>query len=384
MSEISKMTAQEANTQLPVNVYFDENVLALEKELIFKNSSIYLGNEKMIPEQGDWHTLAHEASGRAIVNTDKGIQLISNVCRHRQAIMLGGQYGDVTGQPLKGNLESTGGNIVCPLHRWTYNDTGKLIGAPHFEKQPDCHNLQTFTFKDCHGLLFEGPRNPAQDMQALFERPEFDFSQYVLGGIKLHECNYNWKTFIEVYLEDYHVDVFHPGLGNFVTCSDLSWEFSDWYSSQKVGVQRALANPGSPVYKKWHEELMRYNAGQEPDFGAIWVTYFPTHMIEIYPNVLVLSTLYPVSAQKTINQVEFYYPEEIAMFEPDFMKAQQAAYMETCDEDDEIAERMDAGRLALYKRGTSEVGPYQQPMEAGMEHFHQWYRRMMANSSIKL
>ena len=46
-------------------------------------------------------------------------------------------------------------------------------------------------------------------------------------------------------------------------------------------------------------------------------------------------------------------------------------------EDDEIAERMDAGRLALLKRGTSEVGPYQSPMEDGMQHFHEWYRRVM-------
>jgi choline monooxygenase len=52
--------------------------------------------------------------------------------------------------------------------------------------------------------------------------------------------------------------------------------------------------------------------------------------------------------------------------------------METCIEDDEIAERMDAGRLALMKRGTSEVGPYQSPMEDGMQHFHEWYRRAMA------
>ncbi|AIL32527.1 aromatic ring-hydroxylating oxygenase subunit alpha [Basilea psittacipulmonis] len=377
MSENIKMNS--SGPQLPVNVYFDDDILAHEKEIIFKNSSIYLGNEKMVPEHGDWHTLAHESAGRALVNTEKGIQLISNVCRHRQAIMLGGQYGDVTGQPLKGNLESTGGNIVCPLHRWTYSEEGSLIAAPHFEKKPDCHNLQTFAVKNCHGLLFEGPRDPAKDMQALFSKPEFDFSNYRLGGVKLHECNYNWKTFIEVYLEDYHVDVFHPGLGHFVTCSDLKWDFSDWYSSQQVGVQHALANPGSPVYKRWHEVLMNYQGGQDPDFGAIWVTYFPTHMIELYPNVLVLSTLYPITPQKTLNQVEFYYPEEIALFEPEFMEAQQAAYMETCDEDDEIAERMDEGRRALYNRGTSEVGPYQQPMEAGMEHFHQWYRKLMGD-----
>jgi hypothetical protein len=48
--------------------------------------------------------------------------------------------------------------------------------------------------------------------------------------------------------------------------------------------------------------------------------------------------------------------------------------METCVEDDEIAERMDAGRRALMMRGDNEAGPYQSPMEDGMQHFHEWYR----------
>ena len=45
--------------------------------------------------------------------------------------------------------------------------------------------------------------------------------------------------------------------------------------------------------------------------------------------------------------------------------------------DDEIAERMDAGRRALMLRGDDESGPYQSPMEDGMQHFHEWYRREM-------
>jgi choline monooxygenase len=97
-------------------------------------------------------------------------------------------------------------------------------------------------------------------------------------------------------------------------------------------------------------------------------------MVEWYPHVLTVSTLHPISVNKTLNMVEFYYPEEIVAFEREFVEAQQAAYMETCIEDDEIAERMDAGRKALMQRGDNEVGPYQSPMEDGMQHFHEWYR----------
>jgi choline monooxygenase len=35
------------------------------------------------------------------------------------------------------------------------------------------------------------------------------------------------------------------------------------------------------------------------------------------------------------------------------------------------------GRLALLERGDDEFGPYQSPMEDGMQHFHEWYRREM-------
>ena len=52
--------------------------------------------------------------------------------------------------------------------------------------------------------------------------------------------------------------------------------------------------------------------------------------------------------------------------------------METAREDDEIAERMDAGRKrAVRRRAAAKSGPYQSPMEDGMQHFHEFYRREM-------
>jgi phenylpropionate dioxygenase-like ring-hydroxylating dioxygenase large terminal subunit len=42
---------------------------------------------------------------------------------------------------------------------------------------------------------------------------ELDFTGYKLDQVEMHECNYNWKTFIEVYLEDYHVVPFPPRAG---------------------------------------------------------------------------------------------------------------------------------------------------------------------------
>jgi choline monooxygenase len=367
---ISLEALERSRSQLSVSSYFDEDLFRREQALIFQHAPRYLGHALALPEVGDYLALTQEAEGRALVRTSAGIELISNVCRHRQALMLKG----------RGNTQL---HIVCPLHRWTYNLHGELAGAPHFDIDP-CLNLRNYPLQDWKGLQFElpsenrpGARSVNTDLAKLGAASDLDFGGYVFDRAQLHRCDYNWKTFIEVYLEDYHVGPFHPGLGGFVSCEDLKWEFGHHHSVQTVGVHRALTHAGSPTYARWQNAVLNFRNGQPPPQGAIWLTYYPTVMVEWYPHVLVVSTLFPQGPQKTLNLVEFFYPEEIAAFEREFVDAQQAAYMETCAEDDEIALRMDAGRRALMLRGDDDAGPYQSPMEDGMQHFHEWYRREM-------
>jgi choline monooxygenase len=371
MSDLS-LQLQQASSQLPVSSYFDEALFQRERESLFDSGPRYVGHALSVPEMGSYFALPQEREGRALVRTPKGVELVSNVCRHRQSVIL-------RGRGRLGEQASAGGNIVCPLHRWTYSGgqgapAGTLIGAPHFAEDP-CLSLRNWKLREWNGLLFEdNGRNVEAELAGMGPRSQLDFTGMVLDHVELHECNYNWKTFIEVYLEDYHVGPFHPGLGQFVTCEDLRWEFKPNYSVQTVGVANRLGRAGSPVYERWHKALLNYRGGQPPAHGAIWLTYYPHIMVEWYPHVLTVSTVHPVGPQKTLNTVEFYYPEEIAAFEREFVEAQKAAYMETCAEDDEIAERMDAGRSALLARGDDEFGPYQSPMEDGMQHFHEFLR----------
>mgnify|MGYP001081239443 CR=1 FL=1 len=361
---VSLDALQRSRLQLPVSSYFDEALFRREQELIFQHGPRYLGHELAVPEVGDYLALAQEGEGRALVRTAQGVELVSNVCRHRQAVMLKG----------RGHTRQ---NIVCPLHRWTYDLHGKLVGAPHFAEDP-CLNLRSYPVQNWHGLLFEqNGRDVVADLSGLGPAAELDFSGYVFDRAVQHECDYNWKTFIEVYLEDYHVVPFHPGLGKFVTCEDLKWEFAPWASLQTVGINATLAKAGTKTYERWHKAVLEYYRGEQPPHGAIWLTYYPNIMVEWYPHVLAISTLYPRAVDRTLNVVEFYYPEDIALFEREFVEAEQAAYRETAIEDDEIGERMDAGRRALVASGRSEIGPYQSPMEDGMQHFHEFYRREM-------
>ena len=362
LASIAKLARSSA--QLPVSVYFDEKLLQQEIQQLYMQGPRYAGHQLMVPELGDFATLPWENEGRMLVRNPQGIALLSNVCRHRQAKMLNG----------RGNAA----NIVCPLHRWTYDLNGTLLGAPHFAETP-CLSLSQTPLQNWNGLLFEqNGFDVAGTLHGLEVGPALEFEGYLLDHVEVHECEYNWKTFIEVYLEDYHVEPFHPGLGGFVSCDDLRWQFGEQFSVQTVGVNKGLAKAGSTKYRKWQEQVLRFRNGVAPDYGAIWLTLYPNVMVEWYPHVLVVSTLWPRGPQKTTNVVEFYYPEEIVLFEREFIEAERAAYMETCLEDDEIALRMDAGRKILLDRGVNEVGPYQSPMEDGMQHFHEWYRRQIA------
>ena len=358
MAEIGTLRQlRPTQSQLPVSWYFDAKIFELEKRLLFDAGSNYVGHELMVPKVGDYHTLAHTDHSKVLVRNESGIELLSNVCRHRQAIMLEG----------RGNTQ----NIVCPLHRWTYDLKGELLGAPFFEETP-CVRLHSTPLINWNGLLFAGPRDPRKDLARISTNADWNFDGYVLDSVRVEEYDMNWKTFVETYLEVYHVNPFHPGLGNFADCDNFSVDYGEEYSIQIVAAKAGLEKPGTPVYRKWHEACLKQLHGATPKYGSLWASYFPGLTFEWYPNVLVVSHLIPRSPTRTTNVVEFYYPEEIVLFEREFIEAQQAAYVETALEDYEICQRLDRGRRALYEAGQDDAGPYQSPMEDPEVHFHDW------------
>jgi phenylpropionate dioxygenase-like ring-hydroxylating dioxygenase large terminal subunit len=166
-------TAQQlapSNLQLPVSAYFDAELYQREIDLLFKQGPGYVGHELMVPETGSYQTLTSENEGRLLVRNAQGVELLSNVCRHRQALMLNGR--------------GTAENIVCPLHRWTYDLGGNLLGAPHFEDKP-CLNLGKSPLQNWQGLLFEGPRDVRADLANLGIAEDLKFDGYMLDHIEL-------------------------------------------------------------------------------------------------------------------------------------------------------------------------------------------------------
>jgi choline monooxygenase len=72
--------------------------------------------------------------------------------------------------------------------------------------------------------------------------------------------------------------------------------------------------------------------------------------------------------------VDFFYPEEIALFEREIVEAHQAAYLESAAEDAQICTLLQRGRKALFESARDDRGPYHSPHEDGMIHFHEFLR----------
>src|SRR5574343_1354756 len=87
MSDLS-LPLQQAASQLPVSSYFDETLFQRELETIFQRGPRYVGHQNAVANLGDYYALPQEGQGRALVHTAQGVELVSNVCRHRQAVML--------------------------------------------------------------------------------------------------------------------------------------------------------------------------------------------------------------------------------------------------------------------------------------------------------
>src|SRR5688572_30950015 len=101
---IARQANVESAVGLPVSWYFDPEILEIERRELFAAGPTYAGHSSLVPKDGDYMALGGQQAGRLLVRHNGRSQLVSNVCRHRQAQMLSD----------RGQVK----NIVCPVHNW--------------------------------------------------------------------------------------------------------------------------------------------------------------------------------------------------------------------------------------------------------------------------
>ncbi|STY28649.1 choline monooxygenase [Legionella wadsworthii] len=340
---------------IPIQWYFDPSIYELEKENLFKQNPQYVGHHLMVPNLNDYYVLKCSNDREILIHHENGISLLSNICRHRQALLLSDS----------GNVK----RIRCPIHSWSYSTQGELIHAPHFEQLP-CLNLAKDNVSEWNGLLFRGNSKIQEHTIESKAYRMFDFSDYVFAQSTYQHYSFNWKIFMEVFLDNYHIPFFHNGLRRLVDVNHIEWTIKESYSIQYVDIQSDLTKFGTDNFKSYQNELLAEAKSNLPRYGAVWMAYYPNIMIEYYPYMIIISTIYPVGVAQCMNIVEFFHPKTIWEKNPGLCKAAQEAYLETAKEDEQICTRINEGRKALYEQGENQYGPYQFELEAALPSFY--------------
>ncbi len=251
------------------------------------------------------------------------------------------------------------------------------FGADFFlaHRQKD-GSIRREPLKAWNGLLFRGPRSPEQDLGLGRLEKFLRLDGYEHGHTLIHDYPFGWKTFVETHLDDYHVDYCHPGLSGFLDCGELEVAEGPWWSWQAAPAKQGRFSAPGP-WEEWAR--LAESFGGEREIGGLWLCYYPGLMVERYPFALAVSQAIPTGVESCRNVVELYFPQRL--MKTDLPILAKRAYLETLKEDEAICAAIHAGRRALWKEGRSEEGPYQEPLESGLRHFHDFLRQEVGRTA---
>lgn len=196
----------DASPTLPPRCYTDDDWLARERDLIFNRAWIAVGREDRWKQSGEY--AAVDLPGAPLVvmrDRDRRLRAWANTCRHRGMKLLEGEGRRKT--------------VVCPLHAWTYGLDGRLIAAPRMEtcagfKRGD-FNLIEFRLECCDGFAFvclDSEQQPLDDHLGDFAKTHraWALADWATTRVRSFEVDCNWKLFLEIFNEYYHLPLVHP------------------------------------------------------------------------------------------------------------------------------------------------------------------------------
>ncbi len=293
LDAISRMAAQpdEAAHAADPAIYTSEALLDHEQEQIFDHEWACVGRADELPNRGDYMTTM---VGRTpvIVNRrkDGSLGAMANICAHRLAAVAEG----------RGNMP----RFVCPYHAWTYEEDGRLLGAPHMPKDFDkkACGLDPLALEIWNGYIYINPDPDAAPLADRLEPLTALFRNYRLGDMRImHKATEvwegNWKVATENFIESYHLTVVHAqSIGHLAPMQAISMaEEGPGYAFHRVQAPPEFIQsmPGSlqkPNPDISDEERMTIYAG----------CVFPNHLFTVQHDQVTWMRTQPISTDKTL------------------------------------------------------------------------------------
>ena len=374
---------------LPAEVYSDPVVFAAEMRHLFAPDAglVYLSHDLLLPPRG--HQRADSDPRIVLTRDGDAVTALANVCTHAC-------------RPLVDDDRAVSHTwIRCPYHDWSFRGDGSLIGGGNIDFGEGVEGdatkhalaLPSFDLLSWRGFHFGVDSAHIDAYRTDLARIDDDFEARGIGDwldldgwttAAAHDDPYrgDWKAFVEVFGDCYHVPPYHPGLASFVDCGSIEWTFGDNFHAQFLELSDEQGRRSSH-YSEWSDGLQQYYARRgdpAPRMAVGWVGIYPNLMFEVYNGLKVLSVVVPVGPDEFVNRVHYCVPDDMERLVPGLPAAIIAAYDETVIEDRALVERRSEGLRAASSLGL-DIERYHvnlsgdATLEAGVAHFHDWWTR---------
>jgi choline monooxygenase len=346
---------------LPASLYTNATVFETEKKKIFSRSWQVVGHHDQVANPGDYFTT--ELSGEPLLvvrGADDKLRAFYNVCRHR------------AGPPAAGC-----GNrklFRCGYHGWTYDLNGFLISATEMEGverfRAEDFALAPVRAEEWFNFVFVNLESGASSLREQLGELAAQAEKFPFSGMKLFErrtydmaCN--WKTYVDNYLEGYHLPSVHPGLNRELDYNAYVVEPYAKHVRQFSPIRGA--QPGDVTPRRYYRE-------SREDLTTDYFWIFPNWMLNCYPDNISLNIVLPVAPERSLAIFEWYLPES------ELGSAAAKASVDFSDqiqmEDVAICERVQKNlRSRSYSRGRFSVR-----QEKGVHAFHRMYAEWMKDA----
>lgn len=205
---------EEAAPMLPRACYTSPAFFEFEREAVFAHSWVCIGRTDQLPNPGDCFSAS--VAGEPVIMTrmqSGDLRALGAVCQHR-------------GHVLSCDVDQPRGMLRCPLHYWTYDLEGRLVGAPHMgDMLPRLRGsvrLPPVRMELWHGFIFvnlDGAAPPLAPSLAKVEPCWRAYGEAELVTIPPVAATtpvpWNWKVQLENFTDAYHPEFVHRGTHDF-------------------------------------------------------------------------------------------------------------------------------------------------------------------------
>lgn len=356
---------------LPPVCYTDPWVTEAETRAVF-GGWVGVGRSDMVREPGRY--IALDFAGQSIIllrDREGALRAFANSCRHRAARLMEGA-GECRG-------------IKCPFHAWAYRLDGTLAAAPHMEKAEGFDKaefgLHAYRAEERQGFAFVRLGEGAPDLDAVLGdfaklHAGWPLERLVTTRRQEIEVACNWKAFIEVFNEYYHLPFVHPNSVNDLyatpdAADDVTGAFASQFGATEGtgGLLQDAQDKALPPMRGLSNEAAR---------GARYTWVFPNMTFAANTDALWVYEAYPLGPDRCkVVQSACFPPETL-----DLKGAQAKVTAYHARLDAALAEDIPA--LENQQRGlaspAAKQGRFQPLLEPNVAKFAAWYAQHMMES----